>query len=288
DMAMYLAKEEGRNTYRFFSRELDERAQRRLQMEVELRQAMDREELVLHFQDQVEVANGRVSGVAAQLYWNHPQQGLLSAAAFYSFAEDTGLALPLGVWVLRNACQKARTWFDQGHPPLRVAVGLSRRQVLDPTLPDQLATILEETGLPRRWLEVEVSESAFQQYPVQTAAAVENLRHIGVGIAIADFGTTFTSVGLLHQLSVSRLKIGPGLIGSLFIDHEDPTIVRTLFGIARNFNLQILAEGVRNDRQRTFLAKLGCETIQGYHLPRPVSEEHWLRFLRGLKPAGMH
>ncbi len=280
DLAMYLAKEQGRNTYRYFSRSLNERAQLRMRQETDLRLALERQELVLYFQDQIALANGRLCGVEALLRWRHPEKGLLLPGEFLPLAEETGLILPIGEWVLRTACQRARAWQKQGLPPVRIAVNLSRRQLADPGLCAMVRNVLEETGMSSAWLELEVTENVFQHDFEQAAQALEALHALGVGIAIDDFGTGFSSLKALRRLPLARLKVDHSFIGDLMRDGQNPAMVRTIIAIAHNMGLKVIAEGVKTERQRGFLMEYGCDEIQGYFLNPPDPEGDWLRLLR--------
>ena len=280
DMAMYLAKEQGRNTYRYFSHQLNERAQHRLRLEVDLRHALEREEIQVYYQDQMELATGWLCGIEALVRWNHPQRGLLLAAEFLTLAEETGLILPIGAWVLRQACSRAAAWEAQGFGPLRIAVNLSRRQLADPELLPMLRAILYDTGLPPERLELELTENILQQDPDRAAAVLPRLRALGVSIAVDDFGTGFTSLNLLRRLPVQRLKIDHSFTGGIFTEQAAAAIVRTTIAIAHNLGLQVIAEGVETEHQREFLAEHGCDEIQGFHLGRPAPEIDLLRLLQ--------
>ena len=280
DMAMYLAKEQGRNTYRYFSRNLNDRAQQRLRTEVDLRHALDRREIQLYFQDQIAVADNSICGVEALIRWNHPERGLLLPGEFLPLAEETGLILPLGNWVLRRACEKAREWDRQGCPPVRIAINLSRRQLAAPELLPVLRKIFADTGLPPERIELEVTENILQQDPTIAAAVLPRLAELGVTIAVDDFGTGFTSLNLLRRLPVKRLKIDHTFIHELFTDQAAAAIVRTTIGIAHNLGLTVIAEGVENEQQRGFLLAQGCDELQGVYLTRPAPEIEFLRLLR--------
>jgi predicted signal transduction protein with EAL and GGDEF domain len=280
DLARYLAKEQGRNTYRYFSRSLNERAQLRMRQETDLRLALERQELVLYFQDQVTLDSGRLCGVEALLRWRHPEKGLLLPAEFLPLAEETGLILPIGEWVLRTACRRAQAWQEQGLPPVRIAVNLSRRQLADPGLCTMVKTILEETGLHSAWLELEVTENVFQLDFEQAAQALEALHALGVGIAIDDFGTGFSSLKALRRLPLARLKVDHSFISDLLRDGQNPAMVRTIIAIAHNMGLKVIAEGVKTEQQRGYLVEYGCDEIQGFYLNPPDPEGDWLRLLR--------
>jgi diguanylate cyclase (GGDEF)-like protein/PAS domain S-box-containing protein len=272
DMAMYLAKEQGRNTYRYFSTDLNARAQERLRMETYLRRALQRGEIQLHFQDQVEIATGRLCGIEALVRWQHPGRGLLMPAEFLALAEETGLILPIGSWVLRTACERMRAWEEQGLPPVRIAVNLSHRQLTDSEFLPTLRSILADTGLPPARLELEMTENLLQRDPAQAATVLKRLQGLGVTIAVDNFGTGFTSLNLLRRLPVQRLKIDHTFIHNLFSDETAAAIARTTISIAHNLGLRVIAEGVETDQQREFLRSHGCDEIQGYYLERPAPE----------------
>ncbi len=285
DMAMYLAKEQGRNTYRYFSSSLNERAQQRLRLETHLRRALQRGEIQLHFQDQVEIARGRLCGVEALLRWQHPERGLLLPGEFLALAEETGLIIPIGAWVLRRACERARAWETLGLPSMvRIAVNLSRRQLLDSELLPTLRDILADTGLPPERLELEITENILQQDPAHVTTVLNRLQKLGVTIAVDNFGTGFTSLNLLRRLPVQRLKIDHTFIANLFTDDTAAAIARTTISIAHNLGLRVIAEGVESDQQLEFLRSHGCDEIQGYYLDRPAPEADLLR-AAGKPPA---
>jgi diguanylate cyclase (GGDEF)-like protein/PAS domain S-box-containing protein len=285
DMAMYLAKEQGRNTYRYFSSNLNERAQQRLRLETHLRRALQRGEILLHFQDQVEIAGGRLCGVEALLRWQHPERGLLLPGEFLALAEETGLIIPIGAWVLRRACERARAWETLGLPTrVRIAVNLSRRQLLDSELLPTLRDILADTGLPPERLELEITENILQQDPAHVTTVLNRLQKLGVTIAVDNFGTGFTSLNLLRRLPVQRLKIDHTFIANLFTDDTAAAIARTTISIAHNLGLRVIAEGVESDQQLEFLRSHGCDEIQGYYLDRPAPEADLLR-AAGKPPA---
>ena len=284
DMAMYLAKEQGRNTYRYFSKELNERAQERLQLETLLRRALARDEIKIHYQDQVDLASGQLCGVEALVRWQHPKRGLLLPGEFLPLAEETGLIVPIGTWVLRTACARMCAWEKQGFPSGRITVNFSRRQLADTELLPSLRSILADTGLAPQQLELEITENILQQDPAQAATVLKRLQELGISIAVDNFGTGFTSLNLLRRLPVQRLKIDRSFIHQLFSDDTAAAIARTTISIAHNLGLRVIAEGVETKRQMDFLRDHGCDEIQGYYLERPGPEADLLQRV-GRQPA---
>lgn len=284
DLAMYLAKEEGRNTYRYFSRELNARARRRMDLEAELRTALAAGQFILHYQDQVTAGEGRLSGVEALVRWQHPGRGVLLPEEFLAVAEESGLILPLGHWVLQTACQQFRRWREEGLAVPRLAINLSARQLLDPDLPQQLEKVLADNGLAPACLELEITEAAVHQAPEQASANLQRLRAAGVNLAIDDFGTGFSSLLLLRQLPVKRLKVAHNFIHQLAFGEEGPAMVRTIIGMAHTLGFSVIAEGVETEEQRSFLAAHGCEEVQGFLLGRPVPAGELAGTLRRRQP----
>ncbi|BCR05956.1 hypothetical protein DESUT3_30250 [Desulfuromonas versatilis] len=287
DLAMYQAKEEGRNTFRFFSAELNDRAMSRLSMETALRRSLERGELELRFQEQTDLKSGRVCGVEALLRWRHPELGLLTPAEFLPLAEETGQIIVIGEWVLCAACNIALSWQRSGLPPVRITVNISSRQLRHYNLAQAVARILEETGLDPHWLELELTEDVLMQ---SGAEALERIRHLkanGVGLAIDDFGTGFSSLNLLKKAPVDRLKIDHSFIAELVSGPADTMVVRTIIDMAHNLGMKVIAEGVETEEQRDFLIGHGCDEVQGFHFHRPVTETEFRKLLEsGALPQG--
>lgn len=273
DTALYLAKEQGRGIFRFFSPELDERVHARLQLENDLRGALDRNQLYLEYQPLMDLASGKCIGTEALLRWSHPELGIISPADFIPVAEETGLILSIGDWVLRTACAQAKSWFDTGITDFRMAVNLSRRQLDSVGLAIDIRQILNETGCPPQLLELEVTESSAMQNPEQAIVILNSLHEMGICLALDDYGTGYSSLAYLKRFPFDRLKIDRSFIDGIPDDADDMSIVQTTIILARQLRLNVLAEGVETDAQRAFLKQNGCDEIQGYLYAKPMSAQ---------------
>jgi len=273
DTALYKAKDAGRNAYRFFSPEMDAQAHERLRLENDLRRALERGELVLHYQPQARLADGQVCSVEALVRWNHPRDGLLAPGAFIPLAEETGLILAIGDWVLNEACRQWRRWQDQGLVGLRMAVNLSARQLRRPGLEDTVCQALQTHGLPPGMLELEITESSVMDEPERALALLQRLRALGVLLSIDDFGTGYTNFAYLKQLPLQCLKIDRSFVQGLAEDADDAAIVEAIIAMARTLKLRVLAEGVETAEQHGRLLALGCDDMQGYLMARPMPAE---------------
>lgn len=273
DAAMYQAKAQGRGIYRYFSMDMDAQAVETLLMANSLRHALERQQLLLHYQPIFELATGRIMAVEALIRWQHPELGMVSPLRFIPVAESTGLICVIGDWVLREACRQARSWQRAGLPPTRVAVNLSARQCSQMDLADRIEAILRESDLDPRWLELEVTESAMMQHPAHSAQLFRRLREMGITIAIDDFGTGYSSLAYLKQFQVNHLKIDRTFVSGLPDDADDTTITRTIIAMAHHLGMGVVAEGVETEAQREFLRAAGVEHAQGYLYSRPLPAE---------------
>lgn len=269
DAALYEAKAGGRNTYRFYTEELTRAAQERLALEAALRRALERNELVVHYQPVVSVATGHMIAVEALVRWNHPQEGLVSPLRFVPVAEDTGLIIPLGAWVLRAACRQGRRWLDSGRL-LSVAVNLSSRQFADDNLVDMVRETLAETDFPARLLTLELTESTIMTRPDQAIEMLGRLKALGVKLSIDDFGTGYSSLAYLKRFPVDTLKIDRSFVADIVDDEDDRMIVAAVVVMARQLRLNVIAEGVENADQFDYLNRIGCAACQGYLFGKPV------------------
>lgn len=280
DMAMYQAKKEGRNTYRYHTEALSVAANERLKMENRLRYALAAEELILHYQPLIDARTGCVIGVEALMRWQPPGEMMIPPEKFIPVAEDTGLIVPLGEWVLRTACKQARTWIDAGLPPLVMAVNLSVRQFQSENLIGMVQRILEETQLPANCLELELTESMFMEHAERAIGTLNKLKALGVHLAIDDFGTGYSSLIYLKRFPIDKLKIDQSFVRDLAHDPNDREIAATIIAMARGLKLGVLAEGIESEEQLDFLRQHDCDYYQGYlfHRPVPAIElESWLR-----------
>ncbi len=273
DVAMYHAKEEGRNNYQFYAAALNTDVSVRLEMEEAMRRGLEREEFILHYQPQVEVETGRVTGLEALVRWRHPNLGLLTPDRFIPLAEETGLILPLGELVLRAACLQGSAWRAAGLPALRLAVNLSARQFHQDDLPERVGAVLEETGFDPDTLGVELTENILQQNAPIAVRTLEKLRELGVHLAIDDFGTGYSSLGRLKRLPVEELKIDRSFVRKIAGDPAEAAVAAAVTAVGRSLNLNIVAEGVETAEQLAFLRTHGCQRFQGYLFSRPVPGE---------------
>jgi diguanylate cyclase (GGDEF)-like protein/PAS domain S-box-containing protein len=269
DLAMYHAKQEGRNNVQFFSHDMSERTEKRVDLLGRLRGAIARNELLLHYQPQVDVRSGSIIGVEALLRWNDPERGLVPPMHFIPLAEDTGLIMSIGEWVLREACRQAKRWHDAGFGPLIMAVNLSPRQFRQKNLVQMVAAILAETGLPPQLLELEITESTMMHRAEEAAAGLQDLHALGVQISLDDFGTGYSSLAYLHRFPVHTLKVDQSFVRDIKSDRDDAAIVSTVISLARQLKLKSLAEGVETKEQLAFLRTRGCDSYQGYLFCRP-------------------
>ncbi|QDX80203.1 diguanylate cyclase [Denitratisoma sp. DHT3] len=283
DIAMYHAKRTGRNTYHFYSEDMNALSRQRLALETDLRRALERDEFVLHYQPQVDPGSGELIGVEALLRWMHHDRGLVMPSEFIPMLEETGMIIPVGEWVMRTACLQARRWIDEGRRPLRMAVNLSARQLRESNLPERVRLILEETGLSPELLEIELTESIVMENAGEAVTALNRLKALGVRIALDDFGTGASSLGYLKHFPVDTLKISSAIIVELE-DEADAAIAGAVIAMARNMKLSSVAEGVENVKQLDFLRREQCDSIQGYLISRPMSAEALTGMLDKLPP----
>jgi diguanylate cyclase (GGDEF)-like protein/PAS domain S-box-containing protein len=271
DIAMYRAKDLGRNGFQLSTPALNARSVARLTLERELRQALERGELALRYQPQLRIASGRTVGVEALLRWNHPRRGLVEPGDFIAVAEDARLILPIGEWVLRTACEQARAWRAQGCPELHVAVNLSALQFQQPGLAGRVEAILRESGLAAAALVIEITESAAMQNVELTVEVLARLRGMGVRVALDDFGTGHASLAYLRQFPIDALKIDRSFVADLETRREGPAIVTAIIGLAHGLDLEVIAEGVETAGQLGYLAARGCDAYQGFLASAPLA-----------------
>ena len=271
DAAMYHAKELGRSNYQFFTEQMNQAASRRLTLENDLRRAISRDELRVHYQPIVDVAKGRVAAHEALARWQHPERGLVLPAEFIQLAEETGQILKIGEWVLREACRW--TTFIGAEHGLQIAVNLSARQFNDPQLPKVVARVLKETGLPPHLLELEITESTAMRETDAALRTLMQLKQLGVSIAIDDFGTGYSSLSYLRRFPVDKVKIDRSFIAELPVDRDQGAIVSAIVALAHALQIRVVAEGVETQAQREFLQACGCDFIQGYLVGKPADAD---------------
>ncbi len=279
DMAMYQAKENGRATYHFFNDAMSHRASEHLALRNGLRRALDHGELELHYQPQVELASGRITGAEALLRWNAPGDGLIMPGRFIPVAEESGLIVPIGEWVIMEACRQASAWRQAGLPELCVAINLSAVQFRRGNVEQTVLRALETTGLPPHCLELELTESIMIQNVEQVLATVRRLKLLGVKLSIDDFGTGYSSLSYLKRFEVDKLKIDQSFVRDLATDPDDAAIVRAIVQMARSLNLKTIAEGVETEDMRHMLRVFQCDEAQGYLFARPMTADMFTRFL---------
>jgi diguanylate cyclase (GGDEF)-like protein len=282
DLAMYQAKERGRNAYMFFSDEMNEQLIQRREMQSALSDAVKRNEFTLFYQDQINLKSDQICGVEALLRWQHPTLGLLSPHVFLEIAEETGLIVPIGNWVLKTACEQNVKWEKEGFPPLRTSVNLSSKQLYQKNLAIKINDILVETGLDPARLLIEVTEGAIRSNFERAQQVLAELKKLGISISIDSFGSGFSSLAQLRHLPVDRLNIDHPFIREITNDSRDTAIIRSIITTAHNLGLKVMAEGVETSHQRSFLKAHGCDEIQGYNFLRPVTETEVTSFLQNM------
>jgi diguanylate cyclase (GGDEF)-like protein/PAS domain S-box-containing protein len=273
DVAMVWARESGTNAFQLFTEEMNNRIRERLRLENDLRLALDRDELYLVYQPQVDIRTGDVSGLEALLRWRHPSMGVVPPGEFISIAESSGLIVPIGEWVLRTACSQARKWQDAGLRPVPIAVNVSAIQFRQQGFCELVRCVLEETGLDPKYLELELTEGLLLTNLDVMLKLVKELREMGVKLTIDDFGTGYSSLGYLRQFKVNRLKIDRSFVSDVSVNADDAAITTAIIKMAKALNLEVLAEGVENVEQLDFLRAQNCYEIQGYYFSRPVAVE---------------
>ncbi|RFU64491.1 EAL domain-containing protein [Peribacillus saganii] len=269
DLAMYQAKQEGKHTYRFYSESIESTGYTLIEMETKLHKALERNEFILHYQPQVNLETGEVCGIEALIRWNHPQMGFVSPADFIPLAEETGLIIPIGKWVLSTACRQNKELQDKGLPPIVVSVNLSAIQFYQHDLVEVVDGVLKESGLDPRYLELEITESMTMDVS-RTIKILNGLKKLGVKISIDDFGTGYSSLAYLKKFPIDKLKIDQSFVAELLKDSNDATIVQTIIAMAKNMGLRVNAEGVETKEQFLLLQQHFCNEVQGYLLCKPL------------------
>ncbi|RKP57098.1 EAL domain-containing protein [Cohnella endophytica] len=278
DTAMYLAKERGKNNFQFYSPELLDVSSRKMELEGGLRKALDNQEMILHYQPQVELETGKLVGVEALIRWLHPQNGLIPPAQFIPLAEETGLIVPLGKWVLRQACEQNKAWQDAGFPAIPISVNISVRQMDDEHFLGSVTEALEKTGLAPRYLDLEITESIMQNIERSTDI-LSRLKELGVRLSMDDFGTGYSSLSYLKHLPIDSIKIDKSFIDDINHPSNQGLMVKSIVDMGRNLNLALIAEGIEKEEQVSFLKRNSCAIGQGYYFSAPVTAEVMRKFL---------
>jgi diguanylate cyclase (GGDEF)-like protein/PAS domain S-box-containing protein len=287
DLAMYQAKEKGRNNYQFFERAMNVRAVERHEIECGLRSALDRTEFVMRYQSKVNLKTGMITGVEALVRWQHPQRGLVGPLNFISVAEDCGLMMPIGKWVLRESCRQAKAWQDAGLPHIELAVNVSAVEFRNDGFLEGVETVLKETGLEPRYLELELTESVLMQHAKFTIPMLQKLKAVGVRLAIDDFGTGYSSLSYLRQFPIDTLKVDQSFVHEINANSDDATIISAVINMGSSLNYRVIAEGVETVEQVAFLQVHGCDEGQGYYFSRPVPAPEFARLLESGNPVGL-
>ncbi len=287
DTAMYQAKEAGRNDYRFFTQEMNHAIAKRVGLENKLRNALEKGELLLHYQPKVDLRSGEIIAAEALVRWQHPEDGLISPAEFIPIAEDTGLIVPLGEWVLNEACRQNQEWRETGLRKIAMAVNLSPVQFQGHEVIDAILAALARSGMPASALELEITESAMMRDPDQAITLLNKINGFGIKVSIDDFGTGYSSLSHLKKFPIDELKVDQSFVRDLSIDKDDAAIVIAVIGMAKSLGLSVIAEGVETIQQLRFLEMLECDKIQGYYFSKPLPAAEFRKLLEsGRKLAG--
>jgi EAL domain-containing protein (putative c-di-GMP-specific phosphodiesterase class I) len=284
DAAMYTAKADGRNNFRVFTEDMNAQAVERLALESSLHSALSKEQLFLMYQPQMDISTGTIIGLESLLRWQHPMLGLVPPDKFIRIAENSGLIVPIGEWVLRTACAQARQWQDEGLPPVTIAVNVSAVQFRQPSFCELIRKVLQETGLPPQYLELELTESLLLSSADVTLTVLQKLKAMGLKLAIDDFGTGYSSLSYLKHFAVTKLKIDRSFVRDVAVNPDDAAITAAIISMAKNLHLKVIAEGVENEEQMSFLRDHQCDEIQGYYFSKPLTVDKVADTLRGHSP----
>jgi diguanylate cyclase (GGDEF)-like protein/PAS domain S-box-containing protein len=285
DFAMYHAKEKGRDNRQFFKRDLNVRALEQQSLENGLRYALEREELMLHYQPEIDLDTGNIVGVEALIRWLHPDRGLVPPAEFIPIAEECGLIVPIGRWVLREACHQAQAWQDIGLAPIRVGINISAVELRANGFIEGVSAILTQTGLEARFLELELTETFLMQDSTSTSAVLHALKRLGLNLALDDFGTGYSSLSHLKRYPIDTLKIDRSFVSSSTVNSDDASIVCAMISMGKDMHMRVVAEGVETQEQLTFLQDRGCPFGQGYYFSQPLPGRECTQLLRRGIPA---
>jgi diguanylate cyclase (GGDEF)-like protein/PAS domain S-box-containing protein len=278
DTAMYLAKERGKNNFQFYRSNLDHLTSRKMELENGLRKALEQNQLMLYYQPQIELATGKIVGVEALIRWMHHDYGMISPAEFIPLAEETGLIVPLGKWVLIEACKQNKLWQNNGLQPVPIAVNISVRQIQDDQFVDFIMNTLDQFGLEPHYLELEITESIMQNIEKSTII-LNQLKDLGVKISIDDFGTGYSSLSYLKHLPINNLKIDKSFVDDIIHHSNQGAIVKTIIDMGHNLNFTVIAEGIEKEEQIKFLIENSCKIGQGYYFSKPLSSEEMMKLL---------
>ncbi|MBN1981080.1 MAG: EAL domain-containing protein [Chitinivibrionales bacterium] len=279
DIAMYYAKEHGKNNFQFYSQTMNAASLERLTMANELHRALERNELVLYYQPKIDLEQRNVTGMEALIRWNHPIKGLVTPSEFIPLAEETGLIVAIGEWVLTHACKQNKEWQTQGYNPITISINIARQQFSQQNFMEIVMRTLKETGLEAHFLELEITESTIMQNPEKAASMLRGLKSTGIKVSIDDFGTGYSSLDHLRWLPLDALKIDRSFVMNIPEKTEDAAIARAIIALAHSLKLKVIAEGVETNEQCSFLRLLGCNEAQGFLFSKPVPAEDFVQFL---------
>jgi predicted signal transduction protein with EAL and GGDEF domain len=285
DMAMYLAKEEGKNNYQFYSEDIQSKSLERLSIETNLRFALERNELSLQYQAKVDFKTNTINGVEALLRWESPNLGSVTPTQFIPIAEESGIIVPIGRWVMRTACAQNAAWLRDGLSPVRVAVNLSLRQLMDESLLEDIKKALNDSGMAPNLLELEITESMVMHNPIRMITVLQEIKKLGVHLAIDDFGTGYSSLAQIKNFPVDTLKVDRSFIRNITKDKDDKAITEAIISMGKTLSLTVIAEGVETEEQMNYLMDHSCDEMQGYYFSKPVMPEQFADLLRKHVPA---
>lgn len=280
DLAMYAAKGMGRNTYCFYDEVLNQKLMDKIELQSELRTAIEKEEFLVYYQAQIDLQTNKIVGFEALIRWNHPEKGLILPDKFIPIAEETGLIIPIGEYVLRKACKQLKCWEEEGYKNIHMAVNLSARQFRDVELVQTIEKIIAETGILPSSLELEITETIALDDIAYSIETIKQLKEIGIQFSLDDFGVGYSSMNYLKYLPINNLKIDKSFLDSVMESKSDQTIVSTIITLAQTLNLSVIAEGVEYDAQELFLKRSHCNRAQGYLYSRPIPENEVMPLLK--------
>ncbi|MCW9013633.1 MAG: EAL domain-containing protein [Gammaproteobacteria bacterium] len=280
DVAMYHAKDQGRNNFQFFNESMNAASHEQLMLENNLHKALKNKELCLYYQPQVNIISGELIGMEALIRWKHPERGFISPGVFIPIAEETGLIMEIGEWVIREACEQGARWIKEGYKIVKISVNLSAKQLKEPKLCDMIDSVLSETGMNPEFLGIELTESAIILEPEIALLRLDRIKSLGISLSLDDFGTGYSSLSYLKRFPIDTLKIDQAFIRDVTVDQEDASLVKAIISMAHGLGMDVVAEGVEVQEQLEFLGVNACDTIQGYLFSRPVPAEKVKQMLK--------
>jgi diguanylate cyclase (GGDEF)-like protein len=281
DAAMYQAKSSGRNNAQFFTREMDLRARERLNIENELRHALERQEIRLFYQPRVDCRSGRLLGTEALARWQHPERGLIPPTQFIPIAEESGLIVPIGVWIIGEACRQQAAWRDQGVGDILISINISAAQLRDPELVPCLQSTLLTWKVDPAKIELELTETLLMEDVPATIDLLNRLKALGISLSVDDFGTGYSSLNYLHRFPIDKLKIDKSFVSNMLADSNNLAITRTIISLGHTLGLKVVAEGVEHEEEARMLAAAGCDELQGYLFSKPLPASEFADWIRG-------